>query len=301
MEVWVLGSGGYLPFPDAGMPAVLARRGGRVYLFDAGEDTQTRMVRAGVSRADLEAVFISHMHGDHVLGLPGVLLRRSQEGGTERPLELYGPSPLERFVAAVGETLDYELSYPVRFHRLTSGERYDRTTLRVRVLELDHRTETYGFYVEAIRRKRQFDPGRARFLEVPEGPLWNRLQHGETVTLEDGRTVRPEQVSDPPPEGPSFAYLPDTRPLEDYPEAFREPDLLIHEAMFLHRDRDHAASKGHSTAREAAEVARRLGAKQLVLTHFSRRYDDPSVLAEEAREVFSGARRATDGMKIELP
>ncbi len=300
MEVWVLGSGGYLPFPDAAMPAVLARRRGRVYLFDAGEGTQTRMVSAGVSRARLESVFISHMHGDHVLGLPGVVLRRSQEGGTERPLGLYGPPALERFVTEVAGTLDFGLSYPLRFHRLDGGQAHEGAAVTVRVAALDHRTENYGFFVEALREKRRFDPGRARALEVPEGPLWNRLQHGETVSLEDGRTVRPEQVSDPPPEGPSFAYLPDTRPLEEYPEGFREPDLLIHEAMFLHEDREHAAAKGHSTAREAAEVARRLGAGQLVLTHFSRRYDDPEVLVEEARAIFPDTRRATDGMKVEL-
>lgn len=298
MELHVLGSGGFMPFPDAHMPAFLVRENGQSYLFDAGEGTQTRMVEAGLSRADLRAIFISHMHGDHVLGLPGVMIRRSQEGGTTDPLSLYGPTELEDYVTTTRESLGYQLTFDIRHKSLSPDRVFTVDDVWVGTVELDHRTETYGFAIGAKRDKRQFHPDQAEELGIPRGPLWGKLQSGASVTLEDGRTIEPEQVSDPPEPGPKIVYIPDTRPIDNFPDGFQNPDCLIHEAMFLEEHRDHAEKKMHSTAREAAEVARRLGAEQLLLTHRSQRYNDPSAFLDEAGAVFDNVQLARDGQQF---
>jgi ribonuclease Z len=298
MELHVLGSGGFMPFPDAHMPAFLIRHNGQSYLFDAGEGTQTRMVEAGLSRADLRAVFVSHMHGDHVLGLPGVVIRRSQEGGTREPLSLYGPPALEEYVSTVRESLGFQLTYDLRHKPLSGGRVFSVDDVWVGTVELDHRTETYGFAMGPRRKKRKFHPDKARELGVPEGPLWGTLQEGESVTLDDGRTIEPEQVSDPPEPGPKIVYLPDTRPVDEFPDGFRNPDCLVHEAMFLEEHREHAEEKKHSTAREAARVARTLDADQLLLTHRSRRYNQPERFLDEAGEVFEDVQLARDGQSF---
>lgn len=300
MRLHVLGSGGFMPFPDAHMPGFLVQYQGEHHLLDAGEGTQTRMVEANLARSKLRSVFISHLHGDHILGLPGVLIRRSREGQPDDPLDLYGPDGLADYVTCTQRTLSLQLQCPLRVHGLEGEGSYRPGEVDVTAVSLDHRTETYGFAVEGRKTRRRFHPDRARELGVPQGPLWGRLQRGETVRLEDGRTIQPEQVSDPPPRGPRVVYLPDSRPLDEFSDPFREPDLLIHEAMFMETDRDHAVDKMHSTAREAGRVARRLGARKLMVTHFSRRYSDPDLLVEEAREEFPDVIRARDGLCLEI-
>jgi len=172
--------------------------------------------------------------------------------------------------------------------------------LNLSVVALDHRIDTYGFVLKYVPEKRKFHPEKARRIGVPEGPKWSKLQQGETVTLDSGETIHPDQVSDPPPEGPTFVYLTDTRPRFDYPPAFREPDLLVHEGMFTSEHKDHAQQKKHCTAVEAARVAHHLDAKKLWLTHFSHRYDNPQLLVEEARSTFPETEAARPGLSRSL-
>jgi len=298
MELHVLGSGGFMPFPDAHMPGFLIRYEGKNYIFDAGEGTQTRMVEEGLSRADLEAVFISHLHGDHVLGLPGLLIRRSQEGNPDRPVFIFGPEGLQEFLDNTRETLGYRLIFESRFRELFHGRIISLDRIWVGTVELDHRVETYGFAIGPRHKKRKFHPDQARELGVPEGPMWGKLQEGTAVELEDGTVVEPDEVSDPPEAGPKVVYLPDTRPIMTFPEGFREPDILIHEGMFLDEHRKHAIDKKHSTAREAARVAEELNAGKLLLTHRSRRYTDEKRFLDEARDVFAETELARDGQEF---
>lgn len=302
MEVIVFGSGGFMPQPDVHMPAFLVRHDGASYLFDCGEWTQVRLVEEGISSASLSGIMISHLHGDHVLGLPGVLIRRSHEssGGGNRSLDLFGPADLEEYVRTNQHLLGYDLQFELHNRRLGDGETYSIDSFELTVRSLDHRMETFGFSFTLHRSKRKFNPGRARELGVPEGPKRSRLQHGESVTLESGRTVHPDEVSDPRPPGPKFVYIADTRPVYDYPEAFRNPDLLVHEAMFSAEDLEHAREKKHSTAREAARVASHLDADRLLLTHFSQRYEDYRPLRDEARSRFDATELARDGDRHEL-
>lgn len=299
METIVLGAGGFMPDPDFPVPGFVVRNQGVNYLLDAGEGTQTRLAEHRISRVKLNSIFISHMHGDHTLGLPGVLIRRGQESG-ETPLYLFGPPELEDYVEKTSKFLQYKLHYELRFRRLEDEELHTLENVWMGTKKLDHRLENYGFVVSGRKKKRKFHPEQARELDVPEGPLWGKLQDNQPVTLEDGREIQPEQVSDSPPAAPKVVYITDTRPVFDYPRGFYEPDLLIHEGMFLDEHRNQAVEKKHSTAREAAAVAEELNADQLLLTHFSRRYDNPEVLAEEAAEDFPRVDFAQPGQTFSL-
>ena len=299
MELIVLGAGGFMPDPGFPVPGFVVRHEGVNYLLDAGENSQTQMAKYGISRVKVGAVIISHMHGDHTLGLPGVLIRRGQEGG-EEPLKLFGSAPLKDYVRATQKYLSYTLHYKTEFVPLEESKSFDLQNLKLTTQPLIHRLEAHGFALQVPRIKRKFYPEKARALDVPEGPLWGELQRGEVVELDDGQVINPEQVSDPPPRGKRLVYLTDTRPLDNYPPEFQEPDLLIHEGMFLESEREQAEKKFHSTALEAARVAKKLNARKLLLTHFSRRYDHPGVLAQEAAKEFSEVDLAKPGMKIKL-
>lgn len=300
MELVVLGSWGFLPQPDRPLPGFAVCHEGSIHLLDAGEGTQVRMVEHGVSSARLESILISHVHGDHLYGLPGVMVRRSQEGQRTEDLELFAPSGLRSFLSGLEDAGAFGLLYDWTLSELSDGMSVDLGGLKMTAAALDHRIANYGFCLQVVRKKRVFLPAKARKLGLPEGPLRSKLQRGESVTLDSGRTVEPGEVTDPPPEGAKFVYLTDTRPCYDLPEAFEEPDLLLHEGMFLSEHLEQARQKKHCTAREAARVAKHLGAGKLLLTHFSHRYSDETVLRDEARETFPNTELARPGQKHEL-
>ncbi len=300
VKVTVLGSGGFLPQPDRPLPGFAVEHEGQVYLLDAGEGTQVRMVEHGISSASLEAILISHLHGDHLFGLPGVMVRRSQEGQSRDNLELLAPASIRTYLRGLMEAGSLELLYDWNLHELEEGFTFSPGKLKFSVVALDHRVETFGFALKYVPERRKFHPKKARRIGVPEGPKWSKLQQGETVTLESGKTIQPGEVSDPPPEGPTFVYITDTRPRFDYPLTFQEPELLVHEGMFANQHIDHARKKKHCTATEAARVARHLDAKKLLLTHFSHRYESPEPLMEEARSTFPETEAAQPGMTLSL-
>jgi ribonuclease Z len=300
MELVVLGAGGFLPQPDRPLPGFAVRHDGKVYLLDAGEGTQVRMVEHGVSSAKLDAICISHLHGDHVFGLPGVMVRRSQEGQRTDPLDLFAPGPISSFLDGLVKAGSLQLPYEWNLRTLSHEKRFELNDLSLTVASLNHRVETFGFALEVNSSLRRFRPGRADDLDIPEGPIRSKLQKGETVRLEDGREIEPEQVTDPPESGPKLVYITDTRPCYDLPGAFHSPELLIHEGMFLSDDKQHAQEKKHSTATEAARVAGHIEADRLLLTHFSHRYDNETVLLDEARETFQKTSLAQPGLTVEL-
>lgn len=300
MKITILGAGGFIPQPDRPLPAYALEHDGETFLFDCGEGTQVRMVEYGVSSAKLEGIFISHLHGDHVFGLPGVMVRRSQEGQRREHLDVFAPESLESFLGGLSEAGSLDLLYPWSVQPLSDKKSYTEKNLTFTAASLDHRTPNFGFAVEHHPSIRKFFPEKARRLGVPEGPLWSQLQGGGSIELDSGRVVRPEEVSDPPPEGPTFVYLTDTRPCYDLPEAFYAPDLIVHEGMFTAEHQQHAREKKHSTAREAARVAKHLEAEKLLLTHISHRYSDKAILLDEAREIFRDTELAQEGEVFEL-
>jgi ribonuclease Z len=301
MQVTFLGTSGAVPTTQRNTSAVMVRREGERLLFDCGEGTQRQMMRFGTGFS-VSHVFLTHLHGDHVLGLPG-LCQTFDFNDREEPLAIHTPPGTRRTVENLVGVTGARPGYPVRVHEAKPGEVVLRADeYEIRAFATDHRTQSVGYALVENERKGRFDREHAEELGVPEGPKFSRLHEGESVELEDGTVVKPEQVVGPPRPGRRVVYTGDTRPTGATVEAATDADLLIHEATFATDRAERAGMTGHSTARQAAELANRAGAKQLSLTHISSRYaGDASQLEAEAREVFEDAFVAEDGQSIEVP
>jgi ribonuclease Z len=294
-----LGTGAACPTIDRNVSGLAVAREGETFLFDCGEGTQRQMMRYGVSFSFTE-VFFSHWHADHFLGITG-LLRTLGLLDRTLPMTLYGPKGAERILSQAVNLGFERPKFKVDIVELKAGQVLKRDDYEIQVVPVDHRTDSVGYALVEHLRLGRFDPERARELGVPEGPLWGKIHKGEAVTLADGRTVTPDELVGKARPGRRLVYSGDTRPCPALLEAARGADLLIHEATFGEDERDRARETGHSTAREAAEVARQAGARQLALTHISARYsrEAPELLAE-AQALFPETVVARDGMKIEV-
>ncbi len=260
------------------------------------------MLRFGTG-FDLDFVLFTHFHGDHYLGIVG-FLRTMAMGGRTDALSLYGPRPfiddqLPTLIALGGGGL----TFPLHYRGLSGDDRIERDGYTVRAVGVDHRVPALGYVLEEPMRPGEFQVGHARELGVPEGPLYGRLQTGQEVTLADGRTIHPHDVLGPARRGRKLAFSGDTRPCIALAQAASGADLLVHDSTFANTEQARAIETGHSTAAEAAGVAVRAGARELLLTHFSSRHDAaPEVLADEARAEFDGAITiGEDGLATEIP
>ena len=268
-------------------------------LFDCGEGTQRQMMRYGTGFG-VSAIFFTHTHADHLLGVIGLVRTLALQARVE-PLDLYGPRGSEEIITrAIMLGVD-RVPFRIQVHELQPGERVERNEYDIWAYETRHGTSSLGYVLREHDRLGRFDVNLARKLGIPEGPLFGRLHKGETIEFE-GRTIRPEELVGPPRPGRSVVYTGDTRPCEMTIAAASGADLLVHEATFGEEEAERAHSTFHTTARQAAEVAREAGARRLVLTHVSARYsEDATPLEREAKEVFPASRVAWDGMTIELP
>jgi ribonuclease Z len=286
----ILGSGAALPTPARRTSATAVVREGELLLFDCGEGTQLQLRRAGLRQGRLTRIFITHMHGDHVIGIMGLLMTL-ELAGRERPLDLYGPPALAEYVTTSTRLLSTGFSYPLIFHTAQPGVIADAADYQVECLPLNHRILTYGYALQERDRPGTFDVARAQALGIPEGPLFGRLQKGYPITLADGRTVQPQDVLGPPKRGRRIAYCLDTRPCPEAGTLARDADLLLYDSTLAAGEEREAAEKGHSTSRQAAVLAKEAGAKRLVLTHISSRYT-------EARELSQGLEGLHDDMVV---
>ncbi len=304
MDAILLGSGGMMPMPGRLLTSLAVRHQGRVYLFDAGEAVQLGLKTAHLGLRGLDLIAISHLHADHCLGLPGLLMLRAQME-TPEPLTVLGPPGIADFVQAVRSTTDFYLNYPICFieHGPDRGElAYQDAEVKIYWQPLVHSRPCLGYRLEERPRPGRFHPERARAQGVLEGKLWSRLQNGEVVELDDGSEVTPEQVLDPPRAGRVVSYGVDTRPCEGLVELVRDADLAVLDSMFSAEQAEHARDKGHMTAEEAAEVARDAGVSRLVLAHLSPRHDAEALqgMHEEARQIFAATELGVDGARYEI-
>jgi ribonuclease Z len=302
MQVTFLGTGGAVPTTRRNTSGLLLRRDGERFLFDCGEGTQRQMMRFSTGFA-VSHVFLTHLHGDHVLGLPG-LCQTLDFNDREEPLAIHTPPGTRRTVENLVGVTGARPDYPVRVSDARPGEVALRANeYEVRAFATDHRTRSVGYALVEDDRKGRFHREEAEELGVPEGPKFSRLHGGETVELDDGTVIEPEQVVGPPRPGRRVVYTGDTRPTGATVEAATDADLLVHEATFADERAERAGQTGHSTARQAAELANRAGAKRLALTHISSRYaGDASELDREARDVAEcEAFVAEDGQAIDVP
>ncbi|MGH9458107.1 MAG: ribonuclease Z [Thermoanaerobaculia bacterium] len=272
---------------------------GRVVLFDCGEGTQYQLMRAPFRWSGLELVCVTHLHGDHVYGLPGLLGTMTLHG-REEPLTVCGPPGLRAYLEGVFETTRLRRAYPLEIVEVGEGFSLPRDGYAVRAARLEHSVPTFAFLLVEDDRPGRFDVAAARALGVPDGPLFGRLQAGEDIDLLDGKRVAAAGVTGAPRPGRRIAYCLDTRPCDAAVELARGASILIHEATYGEDLRDEAAARAHSTAAEAAEVAKRAGAARLLLTHFSPRYTEPEILAAEARRIFTMTDAARELQPVPL-
>ena len=301
LSVIFLGTSGSTPTPQRSLPAIAIRRKGEIILFDCGEGVQRQMIMAKLSFHRKMKIFITHMHGDHVLGLPG-LIQTMSLFDRQRKLEVYGPKGLKEFIDVIQKTVQYTLTFPIEIHEIAkAGTICEEDEYAVFAVEVDHVIPSFAFALIEKPRPGKFYPEKAKKLGIPEGPLWSRLQRGYSVTLPDGRTIRPSEVAGPPRPGRKIVYSGDTRPCMNLVRLAENADLLIHDATLDDELAEKAYEDGHSTPSQAAEIARKAGVDRLVLTHISARYKSAEKLLEQAKKVFPNVFVAEDFMKIEIP
>ena len=298
LDVVFLGTSGSAPTAQRAPAATLVRRGGDRLLFDCAEGTQRQLLRSDVGLVDLEEIFITHFHADHYLGLPG-MLKTFALRGREVPVTVYGPRGLRSLLGALRRVFG-TLTYPLELVELEPGERLERTDYAVLPFAVNHGVSAVGYALVEAERPGRFDVAAAERLGVPDGPERGMLQRGEPVTLPDGSVVRPEQVVGEPRPGRKLALTGDTAPTPSVVEAAADADLLVHEATFCADEVERARETLHSTAGQAALVAREAEVRLLALTHLSSRYPGSDVVAE-AQAVFPATVVPRDFDVVEIP
>jgi ribonuclease Z len=296
-----LGTGGSVPTPNRSLPAVLVQRENECLLFDCGEGVQRQIVKAKTGFHKKMKVFITHMHGDHVLGLPG-LLQTMALLDRQRKLEVYGPSGIAPFLECIRKTVQFVLTFAVEVHEVEKeGAVCEEKEYVVEAVWANHVIPSLAYAFVEKPRPGRFFPEKAKKLRVPEGPLWSELQNGHSVKLPNGKTVKPEQVVGSPRIGRKIVYTGDTRPFRGFAKFAAGADLLVHDATLDDELVERALEDGHSTAVQAAEDAKKAKVKRLILTHISARYQDASKLLVQAKKVFKETEVAEDFMKVEIP
>ncbi|MBM5796096.1 MAG: ribonuclease Z [Cyanobacteria bacterium M_surface_7_m2_037] len=311
MQVTFLGTSSGVPTRGRNVSAVALRLPQRaeLWLFDCGEGTQHQFLRSELRVSQLRRIFVTHMHGDHVFGLPGLLASLGL-AGTCSGIDLYGPDPLRDYLEGVLRTSYTRIGYPLRSHRVKDAAAsgallLDDDDITVRCTKLIHRVPAYAYRVDQKPRAGRFDVEQARALGIPPGPIYAQLKAGREVVLDDGRIINGASLCGPERPGCSVVYCTDTVFSEAAVELAQGADLLIHESTFAHAEAEMAFARQHSTSTMAAQTALAAGAKQLMLTHLSPRYVPgnpvtPDDLLNEARAIFPNTELAKDFLSVEV-
>jgi ribonuclease Z len=302
-EICLLGTGGMLPLKDRFLTSLYAEYNGKAVLIDCGEGTQVAIAKYGLKMSKIELILITHCHADHVTGLPGLLLSIGNSSRTE-PLDIFAPEsslPVLRALLSVCGGLPYE----VRFHGLPENERLEFCAdmidpmLMIKTLPLSHTVSCIGYSL-CLERKPVFDPEKARAAGVPV-TFWKRLHNGETVTLDDGRIISPDDVTGEKRTPIKVTYTTDTLPIAELSDLAESSDLFICEGMYgLPEKKESMNEKRHMLMQDACDIAKRAGAKRLWLTHYSPAEKEPAVYEDELREIFPDVIMTEDGRKLSL-
>jgi ribonuclease Z len=300
MELWFLGTSAGRPILERNVTSIVLQMPparGTIWMVDCGEGTQHQLLRTPLKLSKLEKLFITHLHGDHVFGLPGLLSTRSSIGATE-PVELYGPLGLKEMLDTAFRVTGTHLGYELTVHEIgdDAGIVLDDDRFIVKAAKLDHRIDCFGYRIVEKANLGSLNAELLAEMGVPSGPVYGQLKRGEDVTLPDGRTIHARDVVGDPLPGRIITILGDTRPCRNAVELAREADVLVHEATFNEALSVKAAEYGHSTTVQAAETAREAEVQRLFLTHFSTRFvgTDLPLLEQEARDIFPSADAAVE-------
>lgn len=304
MKLVLLGTSSAVPTLTRGLSATALIRDGDIFLFDCGEGTQLQIMRSGIRRSRIHSIFIGHLHGDHLYGIAG-LISTLQLDGREEPLNVFGPEGLRTFLNASFRTAELDFKFGLKLHeypRGFSGRVLDESEYYVEALPLDHSIFCLGWRFQEKDRPGEFNLDKAIELGIPRGPLYRTLQLGQSITLDDGRVITPDQVVGPKRSGKSVAYCLDTQFTQRSIELAHQCTALIHETTFGAEEVQMARERKHSTMEDAARVAKEAQVTTLVATHFSSRYDGRQVaqIADEARNIFEAITVGRDLLEIEI-
>lgn len=307
MQITFLGTSSGVPTKSRNVSSVALRLPQRaeLWLFDCGEGTQHQLLRSELKSSQLSRIFITHMHGDHIFGLMGLLASCGLAGNVEK-IDIYGPPGLNEYIQASLRYSHTHFSYPVKIHAIRPGVIYEDEEFTVSCENLHHRITAFGYRIAERDRTGRFDIEKAKALQIPPGRIYGQLKRGETVTLGDGRVIDGSQLCGPTEIGRKIAYCTDTIYCEGAVKLAQDADVLIHEATFAHQDADMAFQRLHSTSTMAAQTAYSAKAHRLIMTHFSPRYAPGNQLElrdllKEARAIFPKTDMAHDFMVYDVP
>lgn len=307
MQITFLGTSSGVPTRSRNVSSIALRLAQRaeIWLFDCGEGTQHQILRSDLKISQITRIFITHMHGDHIFGLMGLLASAGLAGNPHR-IDIYGPPGLEDYLKASGRYSQTHFSYPIKVHAIQPGVIYEDDDYLVNCGYLTHRVTALGYRIEEKDRPGHFNVAKAAELGIPSGPLYGKLKRGEQITLPDGRIIHGAELCGSPQIGRKLAYCTDTIYCEGAVELAKGVDVLIHEATFAHQDAELAYQRLHSTSTMAAQVALAAQVKRLIMTHFSPRYapgNDLELkdLLQEARLIFPETELASDFWTYEIP
>ncbi len=307
MQITFLGTSSGVPTRSRNVSSVALRLPQRaeLWLFDCGEGTQHQILRSDLKMSQLSRIFVTHMHGDHIFGLMGLLASCGLAGNVRR-VDIYGPQGLNEYLQACRRYSHTHFSYPVKVHAVRPGVVYEDSEFKVSCDILHHRITAYGYRIEEKNRAGRFDVEKAKALEIPPGRVYGQLKRGEIVTLRDGRVINGSDLCGPTEIGRKVVYCTDTVFCENAVDLAKDADVLIHEATFAHQDSQMAFDRLHSTSTMAAQTALAAGARNLIMSHFSPRYAPGNAielkdLLEEGQAIFPNTKMAYDFMTYEVP
>lgn len=308
MQITFLGTSSGVPTRSRNVSSVAVRLPQRaeVWLFDCGEGTQHQLLRSDLKASQIRRIFITHMHGDHIFGLMGLLASCGLAGSPQQQIDIYGPPKLQEYLQACRRYSQTRFSYPLQVHTIEPGLVFQDDEFTVTCAQLEHRVPAFGYRICETDRPGRFDVKQATALGIPSGPLYGKLKRGEVITLPDGRRINGADLCGPTEVGRKLAYCTDTIYCDSAVDLAQDADVLIHEATFAHQDADMAYERLHSTSTMAAQVALAAQARQLIMTHFSPRYAPGNAieldsLLQEARAIFPQTLMAHDFLSYEVP
>ena len=298
MELIFLGTAGAPPTLERYTSCICLVRDGEILMFDAGEGAQISYLKSNLGWNKKMKIFVTHLHGDHCVGILGLLQTMTLQNRTE-PIEIYGPEGIDEFIAANTKVMNFGLSFPVLITPINEGVIVSEKKYEVRACEAEHSVLTFSFLFEEKEKPGTFYPEKAISLGIPKGKLWHVLQQGEEIVVE-GKSIKPSQVLGPTKLGKKIGVSGDTRPTKKLEVFFKNCDYLVFDSTYLEELKEKAIQTLHSTAKEAAVFAKNANVSNLILTHFSARYKDENVLLEEAKTIHNSVIAANDQLKIDI-
>ena len=298
MELIFLGTAASHPTLERSTSCICLVRDREILMFDAGEGAQISYLKSGLGWNKKMKIFVTHLHGDHCIGILGFLQTMTLQNRTE-PVEIYGPEGIEEFIAANIKVMNFGLSFPVFITSVNEGLVVSEEKYEVYACEAEHSVQTFSFLFLEKEKPGTFYPEKATALGIPKGKLWHKLQQGEEVVIEN-KSIKPSDVMGPNVPGKKIGISGDTRPIKKLEVFFKNCDYLVFDSTFSDELKEKAVETCHSTAKEAATFAKNASVSNLILTHFSARYKDESILLDEARAIHNSVIAANDQLKVEI-